>query len=447
MTLPAMNKKNKKASAMERQAATALAEKIAAAAQKAQDIGDEKVRNAPKEAFSITNLTFQQCFAMLGAPSAVIWLLMCWSYYSTQKENPPMIPSICRQLLGSRYVAHLGPHPIPGLIRVRDDLEMELFKLDDPFAYEHERTESLLAIEAVTQRRMAVVDIVKRRGIEWFLPVLFDLVTESEHADIGINKSQSHFDSQVRIALDIISATPAADRELPIEFFKKLVSTNSAVWKGESRAEEARAILLYKLLHCPANCAKVRGCEEVERFIQEEGGFIESVSDVQWRKDLYAHENHDILRKCAGLINKNTRAIDFGGETFPIPEAQERKSPSFQTKLDLRSLEVSAFYYTVWPMMRFMIVTGYDSMNKGSAFARVLASAWMGGALLEGIYRAEEHLIQTKWYYENSVLASLGMVFSHCAVTALVLTRCPYVFAPYLILRFRDSTADTFRFV
>ncbi len=115
----------------------------------------------------------------------------------------------------------------------------------------------------------------------------------------------SHFDAQLRIALDIICATPPNQREVPIDFIQKLVSTNENLWKVDPRSDEARAILLYKLLHNTENCIKAKECEEVKTYLEKHGDFIPMVSDFEWRKNLYGHESHDILRKLTQGFRKH----------------------------------------------------------------------------------------------------------------------------------------------
>ena len=71
--------------------------------------------------------------------------------------------------------------------------------------------------------------------------------------------------------------------------------------------------------------------------------------------------------------------------------------------------------------------------------------------MLESVYRAEEHVIQTELYYRASngamPVASGAMVAAHTLVLGLVLQRCPVAAVPFFAIRLcGDAFGHAFTF-
>eukprot|EP00386_Alphamonas_edax_P006033 GDKI01019658.1.p1 GENE.GDKI01019658.1~~GDKI01019658.1.p1 ORF type:complete len:423 (-),score=128.26 GDKI01019658.1:241-1464(-) len=180
-------------------------------------------------------------------------------------------------------------------------------------------------------------------------------------------------------------------------------------------------------------------------------------------------ECHDINRKSIRLLNRHVRrqwsedkhagklqADAVTGElppaeTLPVPGVKQRVSMDIVRKLDSRNFETNAELASVWAVV--MNMGQMDKMDiKGLIkVARTCGVASRGVFLLEGVYRVEEHILQTENYYSNPsfmIPCSLGMWVVNATAIAYVLRSHPLAFAPFMFIRLvKDANNDAFRFL
>jgi hypothetical protein len=388
--------------------------------------------------FDTHGKSFSDCFRVVLIPSVVAFGVTTMLWLKDDKR------SVC----GWRVLAHLGPYQVPSLVASRgwERALDSLGRADELGLMESEIGQLLTDIEVVTQRRQAVREIVAQYGFEVFRPVFVNLSS-------GDINGQSHFESNLRVAMDIVCATPAKDRRVPIDTLEKLVSRNKKAWESRSNEEvmrfrEYRAVLLLKLLQNKDNAVEAKDSKIIAEFLASEQAEAQHVKFstlplipvlYQFKTDKLGYEYSDILWRIEDLR---------GSSADPSPN---RISLSLERKLDFQNFEKMIYLTLCYSSLRILpLISEYSVVVLKNAGSVMLRSV-MGVCLLDAVYRTEEHVIQSKPFYDNNTksrfLLSACMVLAHSAAGGTVLRSFPYCFAPFALMRLRDSFSDSFRFV
>ncbi|KAF8823070.1 hypothetical protein IE077_000992 [Cardiosporidium cionae] len=200
-------------------------------------------------------------------------------------------------ILGFRWVSHLGPYFIPEMVR-SNLLESLVTHIDREEFYCPAKAAALASVEALTQRRAAIMHILEnffrgsqvrippsvldrfesmqlpqgenldkiegedpqqqKQEITYFLLLQFifdELVQEGDTKSTG--KTFSHFDILLRITMDLLTSLPPEFREVSYKSICKLVKTQSDFWAEKPKYEECRATVILKLLENRQNALKI----------------------------------------------------------------------------------------------------------------------------------------------------------------------------------------------
>merc|ERR1712187_392166 len=128
---------------------------------------------------------------------------------------------------------------------------------------------------------------------------------------------------------------------------------------------------------------------------------------------LLSGETPDLIRRCVRLVNKQCPGI------LEVPPRPVRDTPSLQTKHTLRNVWTTALLTATWASITTW--GGVLSLQALATAARASGGALAGMGLLEGVWRAEEELIQSEWYYTDvraMLPSSAIMVLVNCATCA-----------------------------
>jgi len=355
---------------------------------------------------------------------------------------------------GWRILAHLGPYHIPRLVESEEwKLSLEqLAKASELQLIESEIAQLLSNIEVVSQRKMAVKKITSKFGFSVFVPVFQNLA-----APPPVNtwrKSQSHFEANLRVAMDLVSATPARERKLDISVIENILTNNKDLWESDlnidsKRFREYRALLLLKLLQNESNLESAKRSDVVKSFLDSEIAFAKHQPFpalplvpllYQFKVDKLGFEFIDIIKRSRELMG--------------LPRVEEekadstRKSLALEHKLDFVNFEKLVYLTICYASLRVVPLISEYSVKVLSRAANVIARSVLGATLLETTYRAEEHLIQTApWYEASGLFSSAAMTASNVFFGALALKYFPYCGVPWLMIRVKDSFSDTFRFI
>ncbi|KAF4686131.1 hypothetical protein FOZ60_005624 [Perkinsus olseni] len=277
--------------------------------------------------------TFGENIIIIGLPSAIIWFALLIPWAMDWKPH---------QLLGWRGWAHMGPYLVPQFVKGGDWKEAikALSPVDgeDPLLLDGERASALVDLEYVTQRRAAVRDIVQQYGFDALLPVVADLVAPPEE---GLRiKAIGHFETQLRVAMDVLFAVEPEDRVVTRQLLERLVTTNKEQWERYLTFQEYKAYILFKLLQNKENAREAATIPEVRQFIETGGKYVPYQSINPLKAKMYSCETHDTLLKCARLINQAVK--DEGKPEFLVKASRKqiRESPPLERKLDYRTFEV-----------------------------------------------------------------------------------------------------------
>ena len=413
-----------------------------------------KINPIRKEALSVesrfrvtkfSSMSFMECFRIVFGVSVVGFGI------TTVMDRLSLSSSAIR---GWRLLAHLGPYQVPMLVK-RGEWRYALDRLnraEELGLTEAELAQLLTEIEVITQRRQAVRDIVENEGFEVFLPVLKNLSS-------GEIYGQSHFESNLRVAMDVVCATPARSRRVPKMIIEDLVSKNKTCWESKSNEEvmrfrEYRALLLLKLMQNEDNAIVCRESKIIREFLineEKESAHVKYSTFAiipffyQFKIEKLGYEFSDILYRIE-------RALDSSDErrqqqrTAPQPV---RKSLKLDHKLDYQNIEKLVYMGICYSSLRYLpLISEYSlQVMKGAVFG--MMRSVIGASILDLTYRGEEHVIQSKPYYEtsNRILGSALIVLIHSCVAATVLRRFPFSFVPFAFMRARDSFTDSYRFI
>jgi hypothetical protein len=395
---------------------------------------------------------FLTAFNVIGIPSAIAFVLLT----VTPGDRSSTI-------FGWRLLAHLGPYQVPELLkngRWKSALE-QLERSNELQLIESEISQLLTDIEVVTQRRQCVRRIVSEHGFSIFQPVLTNL---SSPPPINCTKKgQSHFEANLRVAMDIVTATPAKDRTVPIEVLENLITHNKELWESTGNEEvmrfrEYRALLLLKLLQNRENAIAASESKLIREFLDAEliAGEHVKFSTLplmpllyQFKTEKLGYEYSDIIWKCLRLLDQAR------GSEGSVDVPPTRKSLTLDHKIDFLNFEKMIYFTICYASLRVIPFISEYSFPVLKIAAGVMARSVLGVSILESIYRFEEHVIQSRPYFEvfssgsrlGCIAASAGMVIAHTFIGAFVLRKMPFCFAPFALMKIRDSFTDSFRFL
>lgn len=388
--------------------------------------------------------------SILVPPSLVAWLLLGlahWRYSDAERlselEKAPG-GAILLDILGSRIAAHVGPYQIPNFVRSAVT-EEPLVQLRDPLLLDHERSRALTRLEQATHRRQAAQVLAYRlAGQEQPLlavePLLKDMFEAASHASsVPNDRAVSHKAIYLRLVLDVVVAIPEEKREVPLWVLEGLVSAQGSPWDDSAQGEELRVTLLFLLLACPKNCIHAAGSQKVCDYVETPG--MKRKEDTFWPLKAYllSGETPDLLRRCARLINKQCP------DSVLVPPKYKRDTPSLQIKHDFRSLWTTVLISAGWATVRTW--RGVFDANAVFAMATACGGALAGMGLLEAVWRAEERVIESVDYFNNSqymLLSSAGMCAAHCIAWAWAFQY--HVLPPFLFCRLmKDGLMDSHR--
>jgi hypothetical protein len=388
-------------------------------------------------------IDWRTIFSIVAVPTAVVFVTLS-------------LPHDVRSVHGWRVLAHAGPYQVPDLVRAKiwkSSLELldqaELMGLT-----ESEISQCLTDIEVVTQRRFAVKRIVDENGFKIFSPVLKYL---SSPPPTGCKeKGQSMFEGNIRVAMDVVTATPADQRAVPVEVIEDLVRNNKTQWESTANEEtmrfrEYRMLLLLKLLQNPDNAKNACESKIVRDFIESEkpnSGHVK-FSCLPLMPLLYQFKTTKLGYEFSDIIERIETIL---GTSPPSPAPRE--SLSLPSKVDFANFEKLVYLTLCYSSLRVIpLITEY-SLPVLSGAGRVMAKSVLGAALLETVYRAVEHVIQSRPYYESADQGGAGkfissgtLVGAQAICVAVILKRFPYCFAPFALMKLRDSFVDSFRFI
>jgi len=393
--------------------------------------------------------TFTGRLALLLPSSAALWLFLLaarWRYSEPEKVRgleKRAGGAILLDFLGGRIAAHLGPFQVPNLAKARLH-EEPLGVLCRPLLLDHERARALSRLEQLARWRCAVSLLTlpdepsPLRALE---PAFVGALELQSQFGIGSSEiSASQREQAGRIFFDVVCAMPPESRGVPPRFLDALVQAAGEPWSSGAQGEEIRAAMLVRLLEAPENCLAVRTLPEVLLYLRQPG--MKRKEDTVWPLKAYllSGETPDLLRRAARQVNKECP------ETIDIPPRKApRDTPSLQLKHDLRNIWTTGLITAGWAM--FQAWPGI--LDVSAVFTMLQAAAVSVGAMavVEGLWRAEEHVIQSPWYFEHPeqmLASSLGMCALHCTVWAWAFrysTLLPFIFCRLV----KDEFSDAYR--
>ena len=367
-----------------------------------------------------------QLVALVAVPSAVFFL------------GSFLLPT--NNVIGWRFVAHVAPYRLPSLVET-GLWRTSLVALSDPDLTCAEISQLLANIEIVTQRKLAVRTISKEAtDLNLFTPIFNQLNTTS---------SQSNFETSLRIVMDVVSATPARNRKVDSTVLESLWAPSTSWWTSDRdsdtmRFAEYRLLLILKLLQNEKNLQVAKKSSEFQFFLTQQNFQHIPFPSLpllpilyQFKTEKLGFETFDIVRKIRTMMGISSENLNF------------RKSFSLAEKLDFINYEKLVYLTICYASIRILPMISEYTFPVLKSAAGVMAKAILGVTILDLWYRAEEHVIQSKMYWENhgTVLGPAVMVATHCAGLALILKRFPFCFAPFIVTKLvREAFADSYRF-
>uniref|UniRef100_A0A7S0AS16 Uncharacterized protein n=1 Tax=Pyrodinium bahamense TaxID=73915 RepID=A0A7S0AS16_9DINO len=303
----------------------------------------------------------------------------------------------------------------------------------------------------MTQRRAAVAglappseasgEMYNNKALQAIEPLLVEAFSEQPETlrEAANSASASQQTAVARIILDVVAATLPDDRAVPPWVLSGVVSARGMPWDAGPQGEELRAALLCQLLRTPANCEAAASLPQVCRYLQQPGMKVKE--DTVWpiKAYLLSGETPDLLRLGSRLVSRQCP------NALEVRQRYKRDTPSLETKRDLRNAWTTVLITSGWAAFRAW--RGVLDVPAVLAMARASAGALAGMSVLEGLWRAEEHVIQSAWYYKDSramVSCSAGMCLLHCLVWAWAFQFS--VGVPFLFCRVvKDDFMDAYR--
>lgn len=389
--------------------------------------------------------SYNQLCRILAVPAGIFWALNTVPFLRSQDSI---------SVYGWRVLAHIGPYHIPRIVQEgswRHSLEL-LGRATELQLIESEIAQLLTDIEVVTQRRTAVRRIVSSDGFQVFLPVLKNLA--SPPPVNTSRKGQSHFEANLRVAMDVVAATPARERQVAISVIEDLLTHNKECWESTINEEtrrfrEYRVFLLLKLLQNDENLEYAKSSSVVKCFLIDETKLAQHQEYptlplmpllYQFKTEHLGFETVDIVRKLKLMLE------------IPLEDWESkivRKSMSLPNKLDFINFEKLVYLTICYSSLRVIPMISEYSMKVLRRAAIVIGSGVAGAAVLETAYRAQEHVIQSAPWYDGAggLVGSACIATSNVLVGALVLRYFPFCGLPWLMMKVRDSFSDSYRFV
>jgi len=467
--------------------------------------GDE---SSTETAFPITLLFIALCLPSAGA--WLFLALASWRCSDVDRlralENR-QAGAVLLDLLSWRTTAHLGPYQVPNLVRAQLQ-KAPLRALRDPGSSDRERARALARLGRLTERRLAAaaigiglggggsgtgegeetsIDGYGSAALHALEPLLLDMFREGTEEEeykeedeeedeqgsaVGAplcmepltpplsapplarrskrglleaspaNRRQE-LEASARILFDVVLATPAVERVVPPWVLSGLVRTAHAPWGSCARGEELRVALLVLLLEAPGNCWTVASSlSEVRHYLQQPGVRLKANTIWPLKAYLLGGETPDLLRRGALLVNMRCP----GSIDVPEEIRYERETLSLQAKHDLRNAQTTALLTAGWATVVWL-ARGPVGARGISSLMRACVCALGSVAVLEGLWRAQERIIETEWYFSEScgtLLCSAGMCVLNCAAWAWALRYS--AFLPFAVCRFaKDDIVETFR--
>eukprot|EP00388_Colpodella_angusta_P010957 GDKJ01028304.1.p1 GENE.GDKJ01028304.1~~GDKJ01028304.1.p1 ORF type:complete len:697 (-),score=157.91 GDKJ01028304.1:103-1968(-) len=182
-------------------------------------------------------------------------------------------------------------------------------------------------------------EILPNKGLAYFYPLL-NLLIEAPFAIIAASESQ--FQTVVQTSLDVISNTPAADREVPYAFLKELCVGGGrwSMWQSNPQFEEYRALMITRLLENPKNSIKVVEVElkkvvdeDVER-ISSQRAKDERLEELKREKEAEIYEDSfrgrlkqvgSLFKQAVQSANEETVKFAKEEEVRKVQEEEELK--------------------------------------------------------------------------------------------------------------------------
>mmetsp|Transcript_9245 Transcript_9245/g.20655 ORF Transcript_9245/g.20655 Transcript_9245/m.20655 type:complete len:446 (-) Transcript_9245:36-1373(-) len=396
--------------------------------------------------------TFGQLFAVILPASAVAWTALFitrWRY--SDGERLRVIEgkqggAIWVDMLACRALSHFGPYQAPNLMKAKL-YEGPLQSLEEPLLLDHERSRVLQRLEQITQRRVAALSLLldeggtsSRSGMPLLRieSILRDVL--KAHGSMALVRSPSHLEASLRIVLDCICALPAENRAVPDWVLTHLVTSSGEPWDTLGpQGEEIRATMMLQLLQCEANSAAAAKLPTVITYLSTPG--IRLKADTLWPLKAYllSGETSDLLRRAARLVVKQDP------NAMELPPRCTRDTPNLQFKHDSRNLWTTVLGAFLWAASR----SWRGVIDMKAILELTGAGAGGVGAILvvEGFWRAEELIIQTQKYFDDTLTmyaVSAGMCLEHSIVWSWAF-RYP-VLVPFLFVRLvKDNFLDSYR--
>ncbi|CAJ1393818.1 unnamed protein product [Effrenium voratum] len=378
---------------------------------------------------------FQRNMTYLAGPFSMLWALLLaarWRYSDEDRlrelEKQPG-GAILLDVLAWRVAAHLGPYQIPNLCRAKMH-EEPLRMLQEPVLLDSERMQALRRLGQLSQRRLAALSLAPPKAepgpgqpLRAIEPLLLDAFFQ---------------DSASATRSPGTSADSHKDRQVPSWTLSGLVKARGIPWQVGPQGEELRATLLLQLLRTPANAAAAAGQAEVCQYLAGPGFKKKEDTSLPLKAYLLSGETHDLLRRGAKMVVKQRPGA------VEAQERRERDTPSLQIKRDLRNIWTTIQLSAGWAS--FWYWQGAFTLGAALQLVAGIGGALAGTAVLEVLWRIEEQVIESEWYWEGpySVPASGAMAVANCCALAwAVRFAC---IAPFLICRLlKDDSMDAHR--
>jgi len=393
----------------------------------------------------------RNCAYLIG-PFSALWALLLaarWRYSDAERlkalEQKPG-GAILLDLLGWRLIAHLGPYQVPNFCHAKMH-EESLKMLQEKVMLDHERMRALSRLSQLSQRRLAAQRLAATcaeagmplLAIEPLLVDAFLQDSKDPNPRAPGESTESHRALAAKIILDMVSAADPEDRAVPLWVLKGVIKASGAPWQSGAQGEELRATLLLQLLRNSGNAEAAAASPEVCQYLSRPG--LKKKEDTAWPVKAYllSGETHDLLRRGARLVGKHR------AEAMEPQPKRERDTPNLQIKRDLRNLWTTILLTAGWAAMQHF--SGVYTMQATLQMAAGIAGALAGTTVLESLWRLEEMLIESEYYWEDvygTVPASMAMMLANCislAWAARFSCIVPFVFCRL----FKDDYLDAHR--
>lgn len=374
---------------------------------------------------------FVQHAQVLLPSAAAAWLLLLLAHrHSSDPERLQRLEqrsggAIVLDFLGWRFLAHLGPYQIPNFVQAKMQ-EAPLRLLSEPLLLDTERAQALSRLSKMTQRSAAALRLAPpgAEGILALEPLLQEAFGQrrkeylnTEALGVAAEMAASNQAHTVLVILDVVSATPPEERPVPAWVLSGLVAADGPPWSDGPQGEELRANLLLQLLKTPSNCVAAAALPEVMSYLRQPGMKAKGETLFPIRAYLLSGETPDLLRRGLRLVSKQCP------EAVPeLPTKRPRDTPSLQSKHDLRQVWTTALLSMAWSSFRAW--RGVLDLKSVFIMARACGGGLLGVGALEALWRVEERVIESDWYFTElgpMLVCSAGMCVTNSLAVAWAL--------------------------